>query len=197
MTKSKKQSTSLRKAVQSVLYSRAERKAFTTTQAGLTSSTGGVVFALTQGCVQGDTNTQRDGAQCFIRHLQLNHRTTATVASGSLRYLVFQDHFNLGAVPVTADILQSAANLSPHNFLNVVEQKRFRVLLDETIDVSLAGKLVSTKMHKRLPFSPALYYNATTDVAGANGKNAIFILIIGNIATLTYDYEFSMEYIDQ
>lgn len=104
-----------------------------------------------------------------------------------LRVIVFRDTFQNGVLPTVSNVLESvaigtsAAPISNHHFLYVLRQKRFVIISDKTYDISPNGKVVH---HECLVFPNPykIYYNATTGVTAAEGKNSTYILFLGDNA---------------
>jgi len=63
------------------------------------------------------------------------------------------------------------------------------------IDCSVAGPSILSDS-AILNFKGNVYYNGSTAVASANGRGAIFLLVIGSLSTGTYDYDWQGTYSD-
>ena len=175
----------------------AENKGTVLSSPGNAVTAGGAIFNVTPQIIQGDSNSTRDGSQINLTKVQWRFETLGVAVSGVTRVVVFQDTQNNGVVPGITDVLDNANVISPLNVLNFVTNKRFKLLHDEAVQCNIAGQNLqfrtatwTSKLNKQVT------YNAATNVAAANGRNAIFMLVIGT-ATNTFDFAFQLDFLDQ
>ncbi len=173
-----------------------ELKSFNIAQLGINPTIAGAIFNISRAIVLGDGSNQRDGAQINVQsvHFRANTRTTLT---SSVRYILFTDRQNVGVDPLPGEVLASATFNSNYNNIVLNEQKRFHIIMDKTIDLSTNGLMNTTfqSTHRNLP--KKLTYLLNTDVLGACGRNAIFIMIIGSTIVPFLDYDCTVRFIDQ
>jgi hypothetical protein len=158
-------------------------------------ATAGVVINLSNNIVQGDDFFQRSGDKVTILKQRLLTRFTAVVTSQTCRFILFSDRFNQGTTPVVSDILQAASYIATYAQLDVIQQRRFIIIRDWTVDCSINGRDIqsSTKIDNN---ERVVFYNGSTAVATANGRGALFLLVIGSAATGLYDVNWEASYID-
>jgi hypothetical protein len=175
----------------------AENKGTVVSSPGNAVTAGGAVFNVTPNIIQGDTVSTRDGSQINLNKVCMRFETQGVAVSGITRVIVLQDHQNNGVVPGVTDILDNANVISPLNVLNFVTNKRFKLLSDDLINCNIAGQNLQFRKHMwSKALSKQVTYNAATNVAAANGRNAIFMLVIGT-ATNTFDFSFQLDFLDQ
>jgi hypothetical protein len=157
--------------------------------------TGGVT-AVTQGIIQGIGNGQRTGNDITLARIRCKINTTAVGASGITRYIIFQDHEALGALPSVTDVLDSTSVVAGYNTINTVSRKRFKILADFSHAVPIGGEAVKVfDRYFSKELSKVVTFLGTTSTASANGKNAVFLLYIGT-STNVFDSSFTVQYYD-
>lgn len=199
MVKSKTMVTTatVRQMIKSSRMASAENKGTISSFPGNVVTAGGAVFNLSNAIIVGDTNSTRDGSQVNLTQVKMRFQTQGVAVSGTTRTIVFQDTQNNGVLPAVTEVLDNANVISPLNVLNVITNKRFKILSDDVINCNIAGenlKYVSHTFKKKL--NKKVTYNAATAIAAANGRNALFMLVIGT-ATNTFDFGFQYDFIDQ
>lgn len=187
----------IRRMIKSKVSASTEVKASTYTLTGVTMAGTGAVAPISQGIIQGIGNGQRTGNDIMLTKLSYKINTFAVGASGIARYVLVQDHENLGSTPNVTDILDGTSVVSELNTINTISRQRFKVLDDFTVVVPINGeayrhyeRTITSKLAKPVTFL------GTTNVVTANGKNAIFLVVIGT-ATNLYDFSFQMSYTDK
>jgi hypothetical protein len=181
-----------------VVRSIAERKVYNGGATGQTSAATGTVWALSQGVIQGDAVNARDGTQITLQsvHLRVDaFMPTATIAAG-LRVILFSDSQNNGSLPLVVDVLHQASMISPYSTIQQITN-RFRIHADVLRNLT-AGGVQQVVFDIRRGISKQISYNGTTDVAAANGKNALFMMVITDVGSgfPTYDFSHSLRYLD-
>jgi hypothetical protein len=114
---------------------------------------------------------------------------TATIAA-SVRIIVFTDTQNNGGNPTVLDVLNTAEILSP---FSVIQQltRRFTIHADNIRNFT-AGGVQQMVFNIQRNINKRVFYNAAGDTPSANGKNALFMLIITDAGTNFPTYNFSV-----
>lgn len=157
------------------------------------NTTAGVVNNLTNGIVQGDDINQRSGDQVRIKTHRLHIRASAITVSQTFRFLLVRDNMNRGTTPTVLEVLNTANFMSQYNPTSL-QQKRFTIMRDVSLDCSLTGESIKHVTFE-LPGS-LVSYNGATAVAASNGPGAIFLLEIGDSLTGLYDFSYEPIYTD-
>jgi hypothetical protein len=76
-----------------------------------------------------------------------------------------------------------------------MQQHRFKILKDHTMDLNIAGQAVVTKQFD-LPVKGTVMYNGATAVSGAEGPGSVYLLVIGTTATTLCDYTVQIVFTD-
>jgi hypothetical protein len=187
-----------RASVLNILRSVAERKAFNGIVTAQATSNSGTVWPITQGIVQGDSVITRDGAEITLQNVRLKldvFMPTATIAAG-VRVIMFSDTQNNGSMPAFLDVLTANSLIAPYSVIQQVTN-RFRIHADITKNLTAGGiQQVVVDINKKL--EQKVFYTGTTDVPAANGKNAVFFLIVTDVATgfPTYDFAYNVRFLD-
>jgi hypothetical protein len=157
------------------------------------STVAGAVWALSQDIIQGDSVSQRSGSQIFLQKidLRLNAVLPALGLVGGLRVVLVADKRNTGSIPATTDILQAATATSPPN-ISAMLNKRFTYIYDEFLPMVVGGSDQQIHIQLSRKFNKVIGYNGTTAVATANGQNALFILVLTDLAANTPFYAFDV-----
>jgi len=192
--RNKRTSKSVGVIVNKAIQRRAEKKVGITGNQNVTITTAGTVINLSNNIAQGDDFFQRTGDKITIVNQLLKTRAVALIGSQTMRFILFSDRFNQGTTPSVTDVLQAGNFIATYSQLNVVQQKRFAIHRDWTLDCNFAGEAI--KSHTVHMGEISIYYNGSTSVATSNGKNAMFLLVIGSAATGTYDFNWEATYID-
>lgn len=186
---------SLARQMRSILHREAEKKVAVVGGSATSITTAGTVINLSNGIAQGDEFYQRSGDKITILHQQLKTRFVALTTSQTCRFILFVDRFNQGTTPVVLDVLSTANYISTYAQLDVIQQRRFGIIRDWTVDCSIAGRDIVSNT-KFINGDYTVYFNGSTFVASANGKGALFLMVIGSAATGIYDHNWEASYID-
>jgi hypothetical protein len=175
----------------SVLKSVAEKKVSILSATGQAASSTGLIWALTQAIIQGDSVFTRDGSQIRLEqtHLKLEVFMPTAAIAASTRFIVFSDSMNNGSLPAVLDVLNTAALLSPFS-VNQQLTNRFKVHAD-VVKSFTAGGIQQVVFDIMKPINKVISYNASGDTAAANGKNSLFMLVITDLVTNVPLYNFS------
>lgn len=186
---------SVETTVQKVLDKRAEKKVSVTGLTPVTIAATGLMNNISANVAQGDNFDQRTGDKITYVSHRIMMRFTALVASQSARFILFSDRFNQGTLPAITDVLQTNTYTAAYNQLLVMQQKRFLIHKDVTIDCSITGESIKT-VWVNLGRTGDVFYNGTTAVSASNGKHSLFVLIIGSASTGTYDFVIESLFVD-
>jgi hypothetical protein len=181
--------------VKQLLLSVTEPKVYSSQFSGANTTTTGFTFNLTNGIVQGDDVNMRSGTKIEVRAIRLALRGVSVAADATIRFVLYSDMFNIGTFPTTSQVLPTSGIMSHYSDVREIQQHRFRILHDETMDLSRNGpsvKTTVTNISRKFP----IYYNGTTTGAASEGKGAISLLVIASTATEVYDYDFQVVYND-
>lgn len=192
---SSRASSRVQAEVQRALKKRAEVKSILVSQAPTVISSTGSVSNITSTIAQGDDINQRNGDMIISHGATLNFRFRAISTDQTARFIVVRDNFNQGVAPVITDVLATPLYRSEFNPTNVIQQKRFTILLDRFLDSNLNGETLKTKTCT-IPPHGRIYYNGGAAVGTSNGRGAIFLFVIGDAATGMYEFTYQVRYID-
>lgn len=181
--------------VNRALQNRLETKVYAQGAIGAATTTAGVVVQLTTGISQGDSNSTRTGDQIMIKHLKFYFRFTAVTTSQSVRVVLFRDRLNQSALPAVADLLINGVWISPYTTTKQIQEKRFTILLDETLDCNVNGETVKSLEIERANIGRCSY-TGNAGTASDAGPGALFFIIIGSASTGLYDYESTIQFTD-
>lgn len=181
--------------VRQILRSNQEHKVYSTQVAGAIANTAGAIVSLSTGIIEGADINQRSGTT--IRAIKMHFRFTFqfNVGDQSLRFLIFRDMFNVGTTPTPTEILPTTGYLSHFSDVRMIQQKRYQILYDKTVDVSINGPSRVTR-RVDLNLNKVINYNGSTAIATANGHGGIFMCVIGSANTGIYDYDWQLVYTD-
>lgn len=172
---------------------------YLTTIVGTTSGTlAGTVHAISQSIVQGDNIDQRSGDKITLQKISLRLLQTAITASSTLRVILFTDTKANGSVPTVGDVLTSAAVTGSLTSVNLLKN-RFHVLYDAIKPMVIGGSNQTVVHDIQLKQNLNVYYQDSTNIAGANSANALFMLVIsdtGGATAPTYFFSCQMTYSD-
>lgn len=178
-----------------MILKRQEHKVFSTQVSGASISTAGAIVPLTTAIIEGDDINMRSGTTIRMLHQTFKFTSVAITDSQSMRFIIFRDLFNTGTFPTVTDVLPTTGILSHFSDTREIQQKRYHILLDKIVDVSLNGEAVKTN-RAEMNFRGNVNYNAATNVTAANGRGATFLLIIGDKNTGVYNYDWQCVYTD-
>lgn len=195
-TRSRKVNTTVANIVNRVLAKRTEHKVLGISSSGIAVVTTGAIVSITTPIVEGDDINQRNGTTIRLGRIRVLYRGTSVTTSSSVRFILFRDMMNQGTTPAVVDVLPSTSWISMYSDVREIQQKRFHIVHDITLDLPIAGENVKT-FTKDLPLSGLVYFNGATNVSTANGKGSLFLLVIGNAVSTNYDYAIQLVYTDE
>jgi len=178
-----------------MINNRAEHKVLSKTNLSNTTTTAGVVINLSNDIVQGDNFDNRSGDTIRILRTRYRVQFTAVTTSSHNRVIIFRDLQNQGTTPAVTDVLDSASFISGYDGLNVFQQKRFVIMYDWMSNNNLNGETLTSAVYtSNSPYK--IFYNGAASVASANGKGALFALVIGSSASATFNHDVELVYTD-
>lgn len=183
----------VKQMVRSMIAQRLEHKLANAATAGI-MVLAGAVFPITQSIIEGDGIDQRAGRVIRLEHIQWRFRRTVntlTNLTSSVRAILVMDTMNQGVAPVVADIISGGSTTSYYNLVNL-QQRRFRILHDTHESLCSGGNNHKKCSTYDIPLNTEVHYGAATNVAAANSRNAVFLLLITDVAVSGPDFEFNM-----
>lgn len=178
-----------------IFDSRVEKKVYSLTAVGTTVLTTGNVIPITNGIIEGDDINQRSGTAIRLSRFRILYRATAITTSSSIRFILFRDMFNQGTTPTAINLLPNNNWISQYADTREIQQHRFKILNDIMIDLNIAGENVVTKQFD-VAAKGMVFYNGSSAVATDNGQGAVFLLVIGNAVSTSYDYTIQTVFTD-
>ena len=163
-----------------------EKKIFSVTAVGTAITTAGVVIPLTNGIIEGDDIANRQGTVINLLRSRILLRAVGT-ASHSQRFILFRDMLNLQAFPTVGLLLPSGTWISQYADTREMQQHRFKIIKDVTMDLNVAGRNVITREFD-IPLKGKVYYNGAIAGATSEGPGAYYLLVIGSAVSGSYDY---------
>lgn len=200
MSKRQKRTTTSRsvrslttKDVRNIIRGVSEVKRFTLVNTLNLNATAGTVLNLSNGIIQGDDVSQRAGDKIRMTKQMLRVRASAITVSQTFRFIWFKDNTNRGTTPGVTEVLNSANFMAQYNPVTML-QHRFTILKDMVLDCNLSGESIKHLVVQH--GGTSCFYNGATAVAASNGPGAIFLLVIGDAITGTWDVGYEAHYLD-
>lgn len=199
-----RRSNDVKQVVKSILNARIEHKR-TALVFSVNSAAAGAITPVTQGIVQGDDLNQRSGSQIILERLKLVMTSSAFpagVVESRLRVILFIDHLNTGTIPAITEVLTAA---TPDDAYQPSGQSanRFKILGDWFMltarnngGAALSGLPAIVSKDQTWKLKDKVQYNAATNVAGANGKGAMFMIFLDVGTQATYHVAINLTYSD-
>lgn len=185
----------VRSMIRGSLATAQELKVYDISSSANAYSTTGTVSPVTQGIIQGDSITQRDGDVVVIKDVLINVNFVTSSATNSFRMILFRDRMAFGATPAVTDVLVSASYISGYNQANQ-QTNRFQIIHDQTYTQVLAGSTGCRQITLRHKGSHKCVFKDITNVSTANGPGAFFVLFIAGAASGTYDLNYHVRFTD-
>jgi len=194
---------SVKQMIQGELLAKSEVKVQDTPQLAQAASSTGTILNVTQQIIQGDLLSQRTGNQISLHHVEIrfNASNTGVAIVNQVRLIVFQDTQNVGVIPAVTDLLAAANYSSFYNSTEQYQQRRFKILDDWISPLNQAAANASVaylKCFKAGRLNKQVTYQGVTNIAGSNGRNAVFACVIfsnGAVGNL-YDFNSLVQYTD-
>jgi hypothetical protein len=102
---------------------------------------------------------------------------------------------NQGSAPTVSQVLSAASYNSTYNHINVVLNKRFKILYDKQINLCLNGEAQKNIVH-RIPLKGKIGFVDTGDTSASAGPNSIWLIYIGTSTHVVTDINFRLTYRD-
>jgi len=197
MTKSNNSKAVSKQVVQSMvrraIINSAEQKGLQFLQSGTGAATG--VVATICAMAQGDGVSDRTGTVVTPISLDIMLETYVGAYTDALRCIIFVDTKFDGATPAASAVLATDFIGANYNFLNVVQEKRFRILYDKTVSLNGNGKAFEIN-HAVLKNIPKIHYDASSNLDSSIAKNALCSLVIGYSTHVGYALDTQLRFID-
>lgn len=172
----------IKKMVRSMIEAGRELKFYNTTVSATLTSTP-TVYAITQPIVQGIGGGQRVGDDILMKKILFKFRAdmnqSNTVLSNAFRFILFTDQMNVGAFPLQTELL-TGSNVTDLYALEMIKEKRFKILHDKVYELSLNGT-AGISFEKTIKLSHPIYYNDSANTAAANGRGSIWLMLWDNL----------------
>lgn len=191
----KRKSNSTVAIVKSVLNSTLERKVYSQNAVATAVVTAGVVIPITNNIIEGDDIANRQGTVIRLARIRALFRGVSAGVSSSVRFILFRDMLNLQAFPTVGTLLPAVNWISQYADTRQIQQHRFKILHDLTLDLPLAGENVKTRQID-IPVKGTVSYNGTAAGATSEGPGAVLLLVIGSANTTNYDYTVQVIFTD-
>jgi len=176
-----------------MIESRIELKSVAASIGATASTAAGVVQYFTP-ILQDDTTNGRTGDQIVPHDITVRF-TSIGSASESARFVLFQDKFANGTAPAVLDVLSSASYNATYNHINVILNKRFKILSDTQLDLNVAGEAL--KHHRQvIKLKGKIGFIGTGDTSASSGPNTIWLIYIGTSTHVVSDINFRLTYRD-
>lgn len=165
------------------------------------SAAGTLIQTLVAGPIQGTAENSRTGDQIKVDRLTYRFNFyDQTYAASLVRVLMVKDLQPNGSIPVVTDILASASHLSFFNPDTVTSAggSRFKILHDKTLQVNtiIAGSPVAVPYIIDVKGSFVVTFISNSGTSASVGTNNVWLLFIGNNATVTGNMAGQMYYRD-
>jgi hypothetical protein len=145
----------------------------------------GVLNGVTYNIVQGDEINCRSGDTILLEHMRFYwsfRQIAATYVPVSVRLIIFADMLNYGTTPAVTDVLDTASYLSGYSMINL-QKNRFKIYHDSLFDLVGQTSKAIHSFETQYKVNKRVFYSAATAVGGANGKHAIFTLVLSSVAS--------------
>jgi hypothetical protein len=179
--------------VKNMIEARTELKSVAAAVGASASTAAGVVQYFTP-ILQDDTTNGRTGDQIVPHDLTVRF-TSICSATEAARFVIFQDTMNQGSAPTVSQVLSAASYNSTYNHINVVLNKRFKILYDKQINLCLNGEAQKNIVH-RIPLKGKIGFVDTGDTSASAGPNSIWLIYIGTSTHVVTDINFRLTYRD-
>lgn len=185
-----------RKAMAGVRFLRSivnvEKHFFGTSGAAVAPTVAGVVYPV-DNLLQGDVYNSRSGNSILVKSFYMMFDCVGAGTNQLYRLIIFIDKENRGALPAVTDVLETATSTSPMNHIN---GKRFKVLRDARMNVSLTNQqVIQRKWFIKLNHH-VRYNDGNTGTVTDFREGHIFWLFLSDTTTGFYAYNTRIRYID-
>lgn len=190
--------TTVRRIVRDVVNSTIEHKMITALTNGTIMVTAGVLFPITQSIIQGDNVSQRSGNVITVKDIDMQWSTNSPVGATITRFILLSDTMaNTGIALAVTDVLAAATYNSGYNLLNL-QKNRFKIYKDEFIASTVLSATQKVVRTHHIRVSKKVYYNNVASTSDANGKGAIYLLVISDATAVSdaFDWRYQLQYTD-
>jgi len=144
---------------------------------------------------QGDGVSDRTGMIITPVSLDIMLETYVGAYTDALRCIIFVDTKYDGTPPAASAVLSTDFIGANYNFLNVIQEKRYRILYDKTVGLNGNGKAFEIN-HAVIKNIPKIHYDGTSNTDASIAKNALCSLVIGYSTHVGYALDTQLRYID-
>lgn len=178
-----------KRAVVDMLNSRRELK-YIETGVEANFNVDGTINTLTQPIVQGDSSATRDGDSINVKEITVNFQAfmSSSATIDFIRVIIFSDEQGNGVYPTVTgsnsnSVLAQADPNSNYSFPTAIYH-RFKIWMDHRFSMSINGDSRAVQLSKTIKMgNHKVFYPQTTSVEGANGKGALYALLISDTPT--------------
>jgi hypothetical protein len=183
----------MHRVVKDMIESRIELKSVAAHTGASATTAAGTVLYFTP-ILQDDTTNGRTGDQIVPHDITL-HCTSICSATEAARFILFQDKFANGAAPTVTDVLTSASYNATYNHINVVLNKRYKILYDHQLDLCLNGE-AQKHLRRVVKLKGKIGFIGTGDTSASAGPNTLWMIYIGTSTHVVSDINYRLTYRD-
>lgn len=161
-----------------------ELKATDVSFSGLSSSSAGVIYNLTN-VAQGIDWYTRDGDSILLQAIQWRYTVTVGgTPQAAVRFIVFADNDNRGVDPTVAEVLQNLTVYSPLlYYVDLAKDKRYTIIFDDVVTVATNWQPEVHKEHEKM-LHRHVFFQSVNGADASNYKGAMFLLVITDAGSL-------------
>lgn len=181
------------------LNSLVERKIHTVNTGATAATTAGVIVPITQSLVQGDNINTREGDKIVVKRLQVNASFALNTLQpvSTIRYILFLDTMANGVVPTPIELVSPVSVTGLYEPVNLLK-RRFHILADIVRPLVLQAS--NQTVHYGVMFKKEIqiYFGDPGNIAAANQKNALYVLMISDASANqpTFAFSHQLEFFD-
>jgi hypothetical protein len=149
----------------------------------------GTINTLTQNIIQGDTAGTRDGNSINVKEIDVRFEAfmNSSASIDFIRLIIFSDEQANGIYPTvsgsTNGILTSDDPNAAYDFPTAIYH-RFKIWLDHSWSMSINGDSRAVQLVRKVKMgNHKIFYPAATSIEAANGKGALYALLISDTPT--------------
>jgi hypothetical protein len=181
------------RVVKDMIESRIELKSVAASTGASATTQAGTVLYFTP-ILQDDTTNGRTGDQIMPHDITLKCTSICSATEAS-RFILFQDKFANGTAPAVTDVLSSGSYNATYNHINVVLNKRFKILYDRQLDLCLNGE-AQKHLKAVVKLKGKIGFVGTGDTSASAGPNTLWMIYIGTSTHVVSDINYRLTYRD-
>lgn len=155
---------------------------------GVSATVANGQMILLNNVAQGDGGSSRDGNQYKLTNINTKISIVGAPAanSGLVRIVMFVFRGPNGAAPLQTDLFDNNGNLHVHDFRNLEQVPRFRILHDRvyTLEKEAAGYNFKKSISINKDVDLKVKYNGTTGAYTDIATNSVWLMIISDSVSL-------------